>query len=86
VSNNFFHGLLANIPADLPGSKYVPLLEDFFHFFKRTTDGFREHEEDMNECREVESTENEVGLPCNGAQAGGYCVSETEVEEPVGGL
>lgn len=86
VSNNFFHSLLPNIPADAPGGKYMSLLEDFFHFFEGTTDGFGEHEEDMNESGKVESAEDEVGLPCNGTQTGGYSISETEVEEPVGGL
>jgi hypothetical protein len=40
----------------------------------------------MNESRKVESSENEVGLPCDSAQARRYSVCKTEVEEPVGGL
>ncbi len=61
----------------------MTLLEDVFDFFQGSADGLREHEEHMEEGREVECAEDEVGLPGNRTEPGGNCEGKRGVECPV---
>ena len=61
----------------------MTLLEDFFNFFKRSSDGLWIHEEDMDESSEVEGSKNEIGLPCNCVKARGDSEGKSKVEKPI---
>jgi hypothetical protein len=74
------------MPTDLPSGEDMALLEDLFHFFERATDGFGEHEEDVDATSEVERSEDEVCLPGNCLKTRGYGECESSVECPVRGL
>jgi hypothetical protein len=84
-ADDIFESLLSNVPVNGPGGEDMPLLEDFFDFFKGSSNGFGEHEEDVDEGGKVEGTEDEVSLPGNGVETRRDSVCEREVEEPVGG-
>ena len=47
----------------------MSLGEDLFDLLERASLRFREAEKDVNESSEVERAEDEVDLPCNGAEA-----------------
>ena len=76
-------GLLADVALDLPGSEDVALGEDVLDLLKRAAGSLGEHEEDVDERSKVERAEDEVRLPRDVRQTGGYGPREREVECPV---
>ena len=82
LSKRLFPDVLANLPC----SESVALLEDLLDFLKRAADGFREHEEDVDEGGGVEGAEDEVCLPSDAVETRGNSEGESTVKCPVGGL
>ena len=60
----------------------MALGEHLFDLLERATGGLGEAEQDVDEGGEVESTEDEVSLPCNVGETWWYGPSEGEVERP----
>ena len=81
--NDLRQRLPSDVLADLPGGESVALLEDVLNFFQRSADSLREHEEHMEEGREVECAEDKVGLPGDRAEPRGNCEGKGGVECPV---
>lgn len=63
----------------------VGVLEHLLRLFKRLPGGFREHEEDMDECNCVEDGEDDVRLPTNVRERRGSEQTQSHVESPVSG-
>lgn len=83
--NNLSKRLLSNILRDLPRRERVPLREDLLDLLERAADGFWVHEQNVDECGEVESAENEVCLVGDVRETRGDGPCERKVECPVGG-
>ena len=83
---NLSQRLLPHLPANLPRREHMSLAEYILHLFQRPPNGFRVHEEDVDESRKVEGAKDEVGFPRNVAQSGGNGKREGGVEGPVGCL
>lgn len=84
--HKFSYRLLANILVNSPGTESVPLFEDLFDLLKTPPNSFRVHKEHMDECREVEGTEDEVGFPCDCVETRGDGICKGEVKEPIARL
>jgi len=69
--------------AELPGAEGVSTFEDLFDLLERTSSGFWEHEQNVDECNSTEASEQEVGLESDGLQGDWGEESEGGVERPV---
>ena len=59
-------------------------VEDGLDLLEGATGRFGEHEEDVDECEDVEASEEDVHSPSDVGQTGRSAVSESKVEDPVG--
>ena len=74
---------LADVAIYPPGRERVALHEDLFDLFKRASGCLWKHEENVDECGEVEGAEDEIGLISNIGEARGDSPREGKIEQPV---
>lgn len=80
--DDILQGLPPDAAIDAPGCEYVALREDVLDLFQRTSRSFGEAEQNVDECGEVESPEDEVCSVGDTGEAWGDGPGEGEVEEP----
>ena len=73
----------ANAAIHPPGGECISLREDLLDLLERASSRLRKHEEDVDECGKVESTEDEIGLVGDISEARGDGPRKGKVEYPI---
>jgi hypothetical protein len=82
VLDDLVERLPPDTPVDLPGSKDVSLIENFFDLLQCPTRCFREAEEDMNKSGEIKGSKYEVSLPRDSGETRRNSPSQGKIEKP----